>query len=473
MNLSGLVIRYITDCQSGSFLFNNIQTSAVEILSGTTPSGQEFRIGFSGITGHNTWYFSFKNGKVYDPEGRWFGAYDETSINSISGNFNLTDYDYYWNNEIICATGKKTPSHVNCWFASGISGGSATADIKVNSGPINLFLDMQQGFYLGQNWSGSLYHDSFGPVAILSGEIFAPDSSEFTVFGTGLSYCNGNNVIPSGGYRTVYFTHTGSIDRTGTFILGVKVYTDFGPSGLVVTGSGIIPKAGFVGNSLDPSTGWNFTYTGGGDTGLFSYHFSTSLVDLSGVGQPKPFGVSLTYNSGYTGVLSPANIAISNPGAGYTIAPTVYISPTGGGYPIASGAGIISAGQIFGISWASSGVYTGNIGDYSLVIVGGNGAGFAASAYFPTSYTKTFTGYVTLDTGVLGQIPDHNGISKTMTVQSGSGLLSTDTSIVVLQISASGVPDTLPLFYTIQASGYYDTSTDINLYSGSGFIVKG
>ena len=474
MLLTGFNVKYFTSVQSGTFSFQNIQTNAIEVLSGTTWSGREMRIGLTGITGQSSWSFSLKNGKMYDPEGRWFGAFNENDLINISGNFSTTQYDYYLNNELICAVGAKSPITYNGWYSQSVSGASGNCEkVNICEAPFGLFLDFQSGFRLGGIWSGSFYHSGCGPVTIRSGELVYPDSVNFNITGTGLGFNGGDNTVYTGAYRTIQLAHTGVTDRTGIYQVGVRVYTDFGPYTFLVSGSGVPISQGHIGNDFSPNSGWNITASGLGYSGQKTWAFVSSYTDFAGNDLAKPIYAQLSYLSGYTGNLNlVTGVNVNNGGANYTSEPYVYITPTGAdwAFPYASGRGLIDgvAQIVTGVEWIQSGIYSGGAG---LVVVI-NGGGGSSAQMFPlnSGYIKSFTGQLSLETGYLGS--GNANCNEIFNLISGSVSMPSTENVLNMTINYDGTPDNLPLKYLILASGLPDTTTNISLFSGTGLTYK-
>lgn len=472
MNFTGLTYRFFTASNSGNFLFNSLSSSAVEIISGSSSFGKEMRIGFTGITGNTNWYFSFLNGKIYDPEGRCFGAFDETSINSISGNFDSGSYNYYLNDVLINAQGVKETNDFNGWFVECISGASGKADVFYTSAPINTSFYMQSGFYIGGIWSGSFTNNHSKPLVIRSGLLLSPDSIYFAITGTGLDFNAGLNVIPSGGNRTVRLSHTGQDSPNGVYTLGVRIYTDYGFSDFIVSGSGVPYRDGFISNGLSPATGQNIVSEMPG-SGVFSYNYSTIYQNSQGTPQEKPFSVSLTYLSGYTGSFYPVTgLSITNNGNGFTSDPLIYITPTGLGQPFASGSGIRWGGtgeNVTGVNWYQSGVYTGNTGTCAVVCSEGGGQNFASQISWGTTYNKAWNTFVSGFSGVFGT--GGSPCTGDSTNIYGAGTLTSGEDLLTYSIVFNGTPDNLSLQYLFTVSGLPDTTSGISMYSGSGFLI--
>lgn len=475
MYFTGLTVRYFTATNSGKFLFEDIQTSAISMVSGATPTGRKMKIGFTGITGQTEWAFEFREGKIYDPQGKWFGAYDEDTYLSISGNFNMSSFNYYLNGELINAKGTKVDNEFNGWFVECFSGATGQASVFVTASPISVYLKMKSGFYLNNYWSGTFQHVHDFPLVIRSGELFLPDSVYFQLYGTGLSFNDGKNVLGPGEYRTVVLEQTGSSPVTGMYTVGIRVYTDYGYSEFVVSGSGVSTSRGTISNNLEPATGQDIVYSGTENGASFSYAFSSDYIDFEGNQLSKPYIVMLEYVSGYTGTIYAASsgYTISDQGHDYAGSPYILIEPTGGGYPYASGRGTIdSEGHIVGITWDQEGYYTGNTNDYSMVLYGGGGAGFIGSVDWGVySYDKLFGSIMECSTGIFGE--ENTALTGNyFDVYYGSGTLAASENIIDVTVSVVPYPDTAQILYRLKASGLPDSNSSISLFTGSGLAYR-
>jgi len=475
MDFSGFTVRYFTPITSGNFIFNKVRTSAVEYVTGSAPdvSGKELRIGFTGTTGNTQWYFAFRNGKIYDPQGRWFGSYDEASYTTLSGNFSSGDYSYYLDGEIIAAIGKKPANSFNGFFITGISGATGQADILVTSAPINTSLYMQGGFYVSGIWSGTFTNNHSSAIVIRSGELLLPDAVDFVLTGTGLTFNAGTNIVTAGGYRTVKLLHSGKTTVTGMYTLNIRVHTDYGSSDYLVSGYSVPYRAGYISNTLYPTgnTDYNVVAPVTG-SGIFDYTFSTTYQNFIGQSQVRPFTFKFSYTSGYTGTFSPVTgIEIITRGGAFTNPTYIYITSTSQGVPWASGTANVVGHQVRDITWVTSGVYTGTTGTCAIVVAGpGVGTGFTANILWGPQYTKVITGYVSGITGYFGATGTN--CSGTISGLYGSGNMPTGNPLLTCRLVVSGRPDNLSLRYSVTLVGLPDTTSGISSYSGSGLIYS-
>jgi len=474
MTFTGLTYRYFTALQQLSFVFQNFQVNALNIYSGGNPnieSGQYVRLGFTGIHTNTGWAFTLKNGKMYDPEGRCFGGYNDFDIFTLSGNTSTGNYNYYLNNVLICSIGTKSNFDVNGWFVECNSGASATGNVLIYGPTIPCSLVFDTGFLVGGQWTGRFTHTNTGPIVLRSGVLSLSDGSQFSL-NTGFNFLGGTNVIPSGGTATGILTHTGTQETTGTYLVGVDIYTDFGPLYFIATGGSSFGSSGTVSNSFLPSGQTDLPSTNHLSSGTGTWYFFTNSSDYTGGLQSVPFYVSLNYTLGYTGQFSLlTGFIITNSGSGYSSQPKVLIYTVApnqivSGYPTFTGSGLISGSGLTGIRFFNTGIYTGNTGNYKMVISGGNPTlTGSAVPLFGFSYNKTFISGFNLITGFLGT----SGAlaARSTTLYSGSGNMTPPNTAVFLQVTYSGTYDTTGIMVTINASGLPDSS-GFSLFSGSG-----
>lgn len=474
MNFSGLTVRYFSDINRLSFLLENFQTDALEVFGGGDMlggTGKEMRFGFTGIHANTGWFFSFKNGKMIDPEGRFFYSYNDTDLINLSGNISTGSYDYYVNNELICAIGAKSNFDINGWYSQGISGAVGSGNVYINSPPISTTLTFTNSFVSGTSWSGKFSHNNSGPLAIRSGELRLTDSNLFQISGTCLSFNNGTNIVASGINSTVALNHTGTTSRTGLYIVGVRVYTDFGPVDFTISGSGIAASSNVVSNSLYSDTTGYIIATGATDIASKYWYYSTQATNLSGVPITKPIYLELSYVSGATGNFSlVTGFQLTSPGSGYTTTP-VYatVVSAGDGYPLASGICSVSGTNngISGVNWLTSGFYTGATGALNITFSSISGLFASGKPLCAPSYSKSFSGNFQFVAAV-GINGSNLLLDSAYNIFSGNGILSTGHNTMFMTINYSGSPDSGIIRYNIKASGLTDSISNINIYTGSG-----
>ena len=599
MEIARSGVRYFTPIQSGSFLFNNILASAFGYVSGSWVD-QTITMGFA-TKDEERWAFTLMNGKLYDPEGRFFGAYNDTDSFSISGNFTTGSYDYYYNGELICAVGQKTTQNYNHWFVECAADETIRVDPYISSATISGRLEMKSGFYSGAIWSGNFYNDHILPVTIRSGELFLHDAVEFSVtnespelilngafndedqwndaFGEctetvpgsytfnpngtlsvfsvdlhpnrgtitvngpcymygafdvvsiqgdnwgnmmimfpnglvgnapiqpnvlcyetgrkffqcfvedgasfspsfffssegdgfvidnfslttglahGMAFTNGHNVVQgTGGCRVIRIAHTGIQDKTGLYMLGVRLFTDYGKQEFVVSGYSVSRYRGVLSNTFVPTSYPNVSAAPDAVVSNNNFTLSTTYVDKSGVNIDRTVYAALEYISGATGQFTPVTGAtITNAGGGYTSEPYIVLSIPGLDFPFASGHAMIDAGAgtITGFYFDQTGVFNQAASAASFTLTeGGGGAGGALDAVWGSTYVKSFSGNFNLITGVFGA-PGGTGLMH-YTGVSGFGTLTGDDAILYARVDYSGTIDNGWIKYVVTLSGMPD-----------------
>jgi hypothetical protein len=479
MNFTGLTYRYITALQSASFKLENFQTDAVQLF-GSNPTGftgKELRFGFSGIHLNTGWFFSFRNGKMYDPEGRWFYSYDENIPFDFSGNISTGNYDYYVNDELIGSVGIKSGFDMNAWFVNCISGASGQGNVYINSPTIPTSVNFPTSFVSGSTWSGTFSHSNTGPLVIRSGELRMTDAVQFQISGTGLSFNGGFNVVNTGASLLIGLNHTGLVSRTGLFVVGLRIYTDFGPVDFTISGTGTPPSNSIVSNNLYSDTTGDVISTGNGTSGTKYWYYTTVATTLSGTPLTKSTYFELTYLSGATGNFRlVTGFQITNSGTGYVGPVSVLVIPTGGSYPLASGTGFINTSSSSGISsivWLTSGYYTGTTGSYTLSFSSPSGRFASGIPLFSGAYVKSFTGQFQLITGLFSSGNSGAACNSGPTnIFSGNTTLATGENLVTLRINYLGTRDSANIQYKILASGLRDSITLTSILSGSGLAYR-
>jgi len=95
---------------------------AFDLVVDITSTTGEAVFGFSGFLGAETpansrkSSFTFKSGRVFDPEGRNVFSYSANQNVNLKGTFLSETYDYFINNDLICSIGKKDAFKINSFF---------------------------------------------------------------------------------------------------------------------------------------------------------------------------------------------------------------------------------------------------------------------------------------------------------------------------------------------------------------------
>lgn len=147
-------------------------------------------MGFSGAAYDNSLRFSFNDGRMTDPSGKFFNSYLPSGILTLSGNFNTGTYDYYVNNVLNFSNGIKDDFVIDKFFIN-TSDCSIDGDIYVYGEKHDISTTMASSFTDGGTLTGTITNNSFsdlGTFWVFAGEVvhatdlkyFEIDSSETT-----------------------------------------------------------------------------------------------------------------------------------------------------------------------------------------------------------------------------------------------------------------------------------------------------
>ncbi len=168
---------------------------------------------------------------------------------------------------------------------------------------------------------------------------------------------------------------------------------------------------------------------------------------------------------------------ITNAGTGYVapvIALVAFSGGATGGYPTASGTALVGGASsgITGITWLTSGYYTGTTGNYVVSFVSALGIRASGKPVFAPAYVKTFTGQHQFFTGLFSSGTSGTATAMGSTYFSGNSTLGTGDILAFMRVSYLGTADTANFLYKIRASGLTDTFSGITIYSGSGLSFR-
>ncbi len=106
MKITGYTSRSLAErdeiSYSVSLSFNNITGSGIFGFSGYYEDDAHHPEYLTPTRLHK---YTFKEGKIYDPENRYFGSYEANSQVVISGNISGSKYDYHFNDNPIAFVG--------------------------------------------------------------------------------------------------------------------------------------------------------------------------------------------------------------------------------------------------------------------------------------------------------------------------------------------------------------------------------
>ncbi|MAH48791.1 hypothetical protein CMI37_23390 [Candidatus Pacearchaeota archaeon] len=111
MRISGYKKRRISTFDSSTPIAFDLD---IEVTSTTG----EATFGLSGTVDmhQKTSSFTFKSGRIFDPEGRNVFSYSANQNINLKGTFLQKTYDYFINNDLICSIGKKDAFKINSFF---------------------------------------------------------------------------------------------------------------------------------------------------------------------------------------------------------------------------------------------------------------------------------------------------------------------------------------------------------------------
>lgn len=480
MKISGFKKRPISTIDSQTKLAYDVDL----YVSNTT--GEAY-MGISGYTGSvdnaansKKLQFTFKSGRIFDPEGRCSSSYKENEIVNIKASFLRKVYDYFIDNTLICSIGSKEDFKIRNFFFDtkgceinltkldiyskkgtidlsgsadfpvfGSSGTSGTGD-KSTSGSSGLdatiTIPNAITFNRGINMEGSILS---GEVVLGSGDFKFDDSD------SNISYLSG---VTSGVKKDLRLKSKSELFKR-QYPLGLNFYTSFGTFSSLINLQGIDPfNTSGIEISINGEPEYMFPV---GDTfslinnsgdpisGEFSISYSASNLGATDSASGLPFKIYLEHVSG-------------DHSKNYSFITGVEISGSGLGYDSSKAdlekSIVFRTGDLAGSSASShSGSLFGNeIKDSAVGLVS-----------FSTGYaTQVTEGYISsirtnLNTGALagsGNFSVASGLDKALftsyenVVDIVSIFTTPDSSTATTKISATGVP--IVMSYTKPASDW-------------------
>lgn len=173
--------------------------------------------GFSGDSeGLN---FSIKNNKLIDPEGRAVYGFNTFENLDFRLNVNTGNYEYYINNELVCASGIKNDFEINKFYIN-CDGTSLTCFPFIRQAAIDYSLSFATGFNVSGELTGTFINNSNSEIIIYSGEIV---SDSYTVDPSPIQ-----NILVSGNSSGNFILNNVSSEFGVTYLFGLKLHTNFG-----------------------------------------------------------------------------------------------------------------------------------------------------------------------------------------------------------------------------------------------------
>ena len=317
----------------------------------------EAYMGISGYTGSvdsaansKKLQFTFKSGRIFDPEGRCSSSYKENEIVNIKASFLRKVYDYFIDNTLICSIGSKEDFKIRNFFfdTKGCEINLTKLDIYSKKGSINLITSANFPVFGSSGTSGTGDKSTSGSSgldatitipnaitfnsdiamegSILSGEVILGSGDfKFDDSASNLSYLSG---VSYGTKKDLRLKSKSELFKK-QYPLGLNFYTSFGtfsglislegvdpfnPSGVEISINGepedIFPVRDYfslINNSGDPVSG------------EFSINYSASNLGDTDKASGLPFKIYLEHVSGdhsknYSFI---TGVKISGSGLGY------------------------------------------------------------------------------------------------------------------------------------------------------------
>ena len=168
MNLSGNNILSISEQTGISFLID----VSLDNINGLC------NLGFTGINQNIN--FKFINGKIFDPENKLIYTYNTNENIKLSGNINLSGYDYYINNYYLSNISSKSYTKFDGFYLN-TSGCTGLVELHINGDRPNYKLDFNNFYYIRENITGFISGNQNLNFKIYSGDIISPANSNFSI----------------------------------------------------------------------------------------------------------------------------------------------------------------------------------------------------------------------------------------------------------------------------------------------------
>ena len=340
--------------------------------------------GFSGDS--KTKCFTLENGKITDPEKRFFAGYSiDVPIGVLSGNISGAQYDYYHQDVPYCLKGSGENFKPENFFVQ-TTGCALDTEFWVWSDPFNFELNYETGFLLSGDLTGTLRSvgaDVSNKFKIFSGQVISP-SDLFQVKG----FESGNQTE-----STITINTTGAAATTSTGIrkyikypLRVAVYTNFGVVDKTFDVMALPESQVLVNFSLADLFSVGQEFSGVAErSGEYNLVYEAS-IDQGGIltgARDKPLYISLQYDGGKTGTYyQVSGIELTSSGEGYTDIPVAKFHGYSHGKGLSSDYSSASGEALMSFSIAGATItYSGKnyIANSVINVAGGGGVGAVVS----------------------------------------------------------------------------------------------
>lgn len=343
MKITGYTSRSLAErdeiSYSVSLSFNNITGSGIFGFSGYYEDDAHHPEYLTPTRLHK---YTFKEGKIYDPENRYFGSYEANSQVVISGNISGSKYDYHFNDNPIAFVGDIGTGMPMAYFCYDASGVEIDSELTVRSATfLHELIQPSSHYFCGDAITGTILSKVTGGAPYYSQ---GPTGHDFEIFsGQVTSPSFWTFYDHSSGFRTsgdFFLKHTGesSGKANETYTVAYTLFTNFGNiTGNVITTSR--NSDALLGSIFDVGTSSTQT-TSFVDTGVFNsfnrgqhvldYRVYENLVLFTG---EKPVSVELKDVDTTSNVIGYKVTGVQLKGSQknglYTSLPTVTFSSTG------------------------------------------------------------------------------------------------------------------------------------------------
>tara|TARA_Y100000593_G_scaffold95031_1_gene198587 strand:- start:38408 stop:40900 length:2493 start_codon:yes stop_codon:yes gene_type:complete len=146
---------------------NQLSFSAQMSLNNTTGMAELGFLGESGLS------FKFENGKIIDPENRYFNSYSKNESFTLSGNLATGSYDYYIDGNLNCSIGVKDNFTIDQFYIN-TTGVEINGDFYIYSTPQDYTVQYADKYVLNKSLLGNIYNNQREEFKIFTGTVSNP-----------------------------------------------------------------------------------------------------------------------------------------------------------------------------------------------------------------------------------------------------------------------------------------------------------
>lgn len=147
---------------------NELSFSAQVSLNNTTGVAE------LGFLGENNFSFKFNNGKIIDPENRYFNSYSKNESFILSGNLETGSYDYYIDGNLNCSIGVKDNFTIDQFYIN-TTGVEIDGNFYIYSSPQNYTVKYADKYVWNKSLLGNIYNNQEEEFKIFTGTVNNPD----------------------------------------------------------------------------------------------------------------------------------------------------------------------------------------------------------------------------------------------------------------------------------------------------------